>query len=810
MSFVSVAVPVPALPALTYRVPADLAAPPIGVRVLVPLGTRVLTGVVVGMPEAAPDETTVREILDVLDQRPFLPEGVVSLALWVSEYYLAPPGDAIAAAMPPFAWVESERRYERTAAADAGGVLVSDPLSRRLLERLAAGPRAVRALANDAGETSTVRAALRTLERRGLVARTQGLVGRANAFRTELTATLTAAGMSLARAVASDEELGLRQKNALEILAGARMGLAAAELRTRGIALGTLRRLATRGLVHLERQRRERDPFGRAEPSEAPTDRLLTDEQAAACATVSELVDRQAFQTVLVHGVTGSGKTELYLRLAQHAISRGRRVLILVPEIALTPQVARQFRQAFGDRVAIQHSGLAAGERHDQWHRIRDGLVDLVVGTRSAVFTPLDALGLIVVDEEHDTSYKQEESPRYHGRDVAIVRAQQAGAVVALGSATPAMETYFNADSGRYARVVLSRRVLDRPLAVVRIVDMREEYAAQGPEVILSALLVEALRSRLGQRQQSLLLLNRRGFSTAVFCRQCGHVLDCPNCSVSLTVHERAHGGARAICHYCSHTIRVPTTCPECAAPYIAQSGFGTERVEAEVARLFPDARIGRVDRDTMQKRGAIERILSAFRAGELDVLVGTQMIAKGHDFPRVTLVGVVSADMGLGLADFRAAERTFQLLTQVAGRAGRGDEAGEAIVQTIHPDHYSIKLACRQDYEGFYREELRYRTALRYPPAIGLVNVVVRGRSLGEAMGRAHDLVSRVGAHDGIAVLGPAPAPLTKLRGEFRAQFFLKSRHRRAMRHAISRALDEAADLARQVSIDVDPVAML
>ncbi len=342
------------------------------------------------------------------------------------------------------------------------------------------------------------------------------------------------------------------------------------------------------------------------------------------------------------------------------------------------------------------------------------------------------------------------------------------------------------------------------------MVDMREEYATSGPDVILSAPLVDAVGQRLATREQALLLLNRRGFATAVFCRQCGHVLDCPNCSVSLTVHQRAYGPSRAVCHYCNHSVRVPATCEKCAAPYLEQTGFGTERVEEEVRRLFASARVGRVDRDTMQKRGAIQRVLSEFRRGDLDLLVGTQMIAKGHDFPSVTLVGVISADVGLGIADFRAAERTFQLLTQVAGRAGRGQRRGEAIIQTLHPDHYSIRLATRQDYPDFYRQELQYRQAMRYPPVVGLVNVVVRGRSFVEAMGGAADLVSRLAPRDAFAVLGPAPAPLAKLRGEYRAQFFLKGRHRTAMRQALVRAMAASPELARRVTVDVDPVGML
>jgi primosomal protein N' (replication factor Y) len=515
----------------------------------------------------------------------------------------------------------------------------------------------------------------------------------------------------------------------------------------------------------------------------------------------------------LLHGVTGSGKTEIYLRLAATVCAGGRRVLILVPEIALTPVVASQFRAAFGGRVAIQHSGLSDGERHDQWQRIRRGQVDVVIGTRSAVFAPLERVGLIVVDEEHDQSYKQEESPRYNARDVAIVRARRDGALAVLGSATPSLETYHNALSGKYERVVLERRVLDRRLAAVSIIDMREEYAAEGPDVILSRPLREAVERRLDRREQCVILLNRRGFATSVFCRQCAGALDCPNCSVSLVVHGEG-AARRARCHYCNYAARVPSVCPLCAGPYLEQTGFGTERVEAEVKRVWPGARVARLDRDAIRRRGALATLLSHFRDGEIDVLVGTQMIAKGHDFPRVTLVGVVSADVGLGLADFRASERTFQLLTQVAGRAGRGDQPGEALVQTLYPDHYSIQLACRQDYKAFFERELAFRRAMRYPPVVSLINAVVRAPTFSGAMESATDLVNRVrqlaGERSGVRVLGPAPAPLGKLRGEYRAQLLLKGANRRRVREALQTALAERPDLQRRIVVDVDPISVL
>jgi primosomal protein N' (replication factor Y) (superfamily II helicase) len=543
-------------------------------------------------------------------------------------------------------------------------------------------------------------------------------------------------------------------------------------------------------------------------------DRELTEEQQRAADELFALADASEFRVALLHGVTGSGKTEIYLRLADRVRRSGRQVLLMVPEIALTPSMAALVRGAFGDRVAIQHSALSVGERHDQWHRIRRGEIDVVVGTRSAAFAPLDRLGLIVVDEEHDGSYKQDETPRYHGRDVAIVRASRERALVVLGSATPSMESYHNAVTGKYTRITLGRRVLDRPLAAARLVNMRTEYADEGPETVISRDLAAAIGERLARGDQALVLLNRRGYSTAIFCRQCGDTFECPNCSVSLTVHRVRNGtGWRARCHYCNYSVVVPTACRKCAAPYLEHAGFGTERIEEHLRERFPHARVGRVDRDSVRRKGALTLILSKFAARELDVLVGTQMIAKGHDFPGVTLVGVISADVGLGLADFRASERTFQLLTQVAGRAGRGERTGEAIVQTLYPEHYSIQLACRQDYPAFFEREVVYRRGMQYPPFFALINGVVRGRTFDDAMQQAREIVRRLepaAAAGRFTMLGPAPAPLGRLRGEHRVQFFLKGTRRADMRNALLHVVAGMPEIRRRLTIDVDPLSVL
>ena len=745
---VLVAVPVPLLPALTYRVPVTHTVPPPGARVRVPLGSRVVTGCVVDVdinPNADPAE--VKDLIECLDTDAFLPQSVLEIALWVAEYYAAGPGDALAAAMPPFAWIRGTKGTQRT-----------------------------------------------------------------TAFKAVRMAFLTASGRDVILAEAGGF-LGCRQREALGALAGAPDGLSVKELAERGVTDDAVRRLTRRGLITIERRRVERDPFiegqfglGDVDGHEAPL--ALTGEQRTVLERLTELAGTNRFRVALLHGVTGSGKTEVYLRLAREVHARGRRVLILVPEIALTPAVARAFHGVFGGRVGIQHSGLSDGERHDQWHRIRRGEVDVVVGTRSCVFAPLDELGLIVVDEEHDASYKQEESPRYHGRDVAIIRGQQAGALVVLGSATPSMESYHNAVSGRYELVALGKRVLDRPLATVRIVDMRTEMATEGADLVLSKQLRDALAVRLKRKEQALILLNRRGYAAAVLCRQCGRSVECPNCSVTLTLHRAA---GRLRCHYCNYSLSRPKTCPYCAGPFLERVGFGTERIEKEVSEAFPTASVARFDRDAVRRRGVAELLLSRFGRREIDVLVGTQMIAKGHDFPAVTLVGVISADVGLGLADFRAAERTFQLLTQVAGRTGRGDLPGEAIIQTFYPDHYSVQLACRQSYVPFFEAEMHFRRSMRYPPVVAMVNAVVRGRSFAAAMREATDLENDLRAAPGdFRVLGPAPAPLARLRGEHRVQIFLKGTQRRTMREAVQTALAERPALRRHVTVDVDPLTVL
>lgn len=566
-------------------------------------------------------------------------------------------------------------------------------------------------------------------------------------------------------------------------------------------------RLAAKGIVRLEAERVFRNPS--VIEGEAGQGIVPTVEQAAAVAALEQAVGAKEFRPFLLRGVTGGGKTEVYFRAAEAALGIGRGVVILVPEIALTPFLVRAATARFGASVAVLHSELSMGERFDQWGMIRDGQCRVVVGARSAVWAPIGDLGLICVDEEHEAAYKQEETPRYHGRDLAVARAQIEHATVVLGSATPSIESYDNALKGKYTQLTLSVRVGASGLPKVSIVD-RRAAARAGDDPILTKELRAAIEARLQRKEQVLLLLNRRGFATSLVCRECGAQLSCQNCSVLLTIH---YAGARALCHYCGFECETPTTCAMCKGSYMKLQGFGTERLAEIVAAAFPSARVARLDRDAVKRRGELARLLRSFEVGEIDILVGTQMIAKGHDFPKVTLVGVVDADVGLGLADFRSAERTFQLLTQVAGRAGRRDLPGEVLLQSHMPDHYALTFALDQDYEGFFEREIEHRRTLGYPPRAALINLIIHARKPAEGH-ESSTLVAqslRDRSHREFGVLGPARAPLAKLKQDHRFQILLKG-SRAPMREAVRGVLSERFGPQRWpgITVDVDPISVM
>lgn len=618
-------------------------------------------------------------------------------------------------------------------------------------------------------------------------------------------------------------KLSKRQADLLQRVA------AAGEIRLRDLlaqaqtTAGTVRRLEDQGCVEIGRQVAERDPYSREEilPSQPLT---LNPEQQQALQSIQRAMDGQGSAapsphggaTFLLYGVTGSGKTEIYLQAISHALEKGQGAIVLVPEISLTPQTVERFKARFQSgphptMVAVLHSHLSSGERHDEWHKIRQGRARIVIGARSAIFAPVEPLGLIIVDEEHEHSYKQEEAPRYHARDVAVKRAQLERTCVVLGSATPSLESYYNARKGKYTLLELSARVDDKKMPRVRVVDMRSE-ARRGKSIpIFSRILAEAILSRLERREQVMLFLNRRGYAASLQCPLCGYVAGCPNCSVALTYH-RSNG--TLCCHICGHSVPAPDACPEpaCRNPAIRYAGLGTQRVEDTFRKLFPHARVQRMDSDSLQRKGDMGRILSEFRAGRIDVLIGTQMIAKGLHFPNVTLVGIVYADLSLHLPDFRAGERTFQLLTQVAGRAGRGDVEGEVIVQSFTPFHPAIQFARRHDFTGFYHEELGFREQLRYPPAARAAMLTVRSRNEDKARLTADflkaELAKGLTGFDDLILAGPAPSPLLKADSFYRYQMMFRTRHMTRLSAALARLLGQHS-LPDDVTalVDIDPV---
>ncbi len=571
--------------------------------------------------------------------------------------------------------------------------------------------------------------------------------------------------------------------------------------------------LAKRGIVEIYVQDVMRDPLaGAALPGR--DELILTPEQQTAFDAITEALRKaDEFKAFLLHGVTGSGKTEVYIRAMQSALDTGRSAIMLVPEIALTPVFSRRLRRVFGSDVAILHSNLSIGERYDEWRRIRRGDARIVIGTRSAIFAPVENIGLIIIDEEHDPSYRQHESPFYNARDVGVMRGAMAGAVVVLGSATPAMESFYNAQSGKYTYLRLPDRIGGRGLATAELIDMRAVFKQAGKDVPLSPQLLGEIKETFARGEQVIILLNRRGFSQFVLCRSCGETIKCKNCDITLTFHR---GDGKLLCHYCNYREKAPRVCPHCQSEYLYFVGEGTENIADQLAKKFPEMRIARVDRDTMSHKGEIDDVLLTFADGGLDMLVGTQMIAKGHDFPNVTLVGVITVDIGLGLPDLRSAERTFQLITQVAGRSGRGEKLGRVLIQTYYPEHYALRHAREQDYEGFYNEEIKFRERLAYPPFVVLASILIKHRDLAYSSRHANILRRSLDAANTsrhVRVLGPAPASISRLKNEYRLQIILKGASRRSLRETLDIALADAeangCDL-RSIFVEIDPVNLM
>jgi primosomal protein N' (replication factor Y) (superfamily II helicase) len=838
--YAEVALPLRLSQTFTYKLPLALRADArVGARLLVPFGRTLTTAYVVALhdsldPALGLEEDEIKEAEELLDAEPLLTPEVLEVTRWISDYYAAPWGEVLKAALPAGLNATVEQVVTITQA--GRDELARLPPHRAVTAkaqalRLAAldGSTTMREVARELGQARAAKA-VRELARSGWVTVAhRARTAQARAKKRKAVRLLpperheeneTGGGGNGAHDdKGTHEKNGARaltrsQRHVVEaLIAGGGEMLFAELLEVAHASASTVQSLERRRVLEVFVREVRRDPLAGASLPRRDEFRL-TEAQGEALREINVAQSAGKYAAFLLHGVTGSGKTEIYIRAMRAAIERGRTAMMLVPEIALTPVFSRRLRAHFGDAVAIFHSSLTTGERFDEWGRLKRGDARVVIGTRSAVFAPVRDLGLIVVDEEHEASYRQQESPYYNGRDTAVVRAHKERAVVVLGSATPSLESFQNARQGKYRYLRLPTRIADRPMARAEIVDMREVFRAGGKTEVFSPELLAAVEETHARGEQSIVLLNRRGYSSFVLCRSCGERINCANCDVTLTYHR---GERSLVCHYCNLRQRVPDSCPACRGQFLYFIGEGTEQVEEILRARFPALRIARLDRDTTARRSTYEQAVLSFAAGELDMLVGTQMIAKGHDFPNVTLVGVVSVDAGLALPDFRAAERTFQLITQVAGRAGRGQLPGRVLIQTYHPHHYALRHACAQDYEGFFEEEINYRRNLSYPPFVTLASLLVHGDDFGRVQATADVLraaLDRANAERGCRVLGPAPAPLARLRGEHRIQLLLKSRSRTRLRQLVEMALGDASatpgfDL-NAVNVEIDPVNLM
>jgi primosomal protein N' (replication factor Y) (superfamily II helicase) len=876
--YCDVALPVPLDRAFTYEL-AGLEAE-VGARVMVPFGGQRLVGVVVGLHDVVPgDGVEVKRVQEVMDDAALLPGELMELGKWVAGYYCAPLGEVLRGMMPLTA--EVRRQWVYRIAEQGRKVLYEGAAkgsSRRSKLSVEDQNREYAVLnyleSGEAGKTATIRSATgankalldamakkRWLVREPLaevrdarrvesvavleeqeVGSRQQEVGGAEDTETELAAgepmsqerdPSMGSGQAMGHLeLGSARRLPKLNENQLAVmaeLAGCGGRVLVRELRGRmgasGVPDSTLGTLVKRGLVRLEETAQAFHVTGlQQEGKKFAHEHVLNEAQTEALGTIVAAMEKGGFRPHLLYGVTGSGKTAVYVAAMQRALDSGGGALLLVPEIGLTPGTAAQMVAAFGREVALLHSQLTPDERAEQWHRIRRGEARVVIGTRSAVFAPMPNLRLILVDEEHDGSYKQEETPRYHGRDVAVMRGKLLGCTVVLGSATPSLESWQNAEQGRYARVEIRQRVQDRPLPKVEMIDMREEFRETGQEQMFSRRLIEETQATIDRGEQVIILINRRGYSFVVMCRSCGEKLECENCAISLTYHKggdeqslngEARVGQRLECHYCGYRRTVPKVCPKCQSEHLYYLGAGSQQGEERLQELFPGARIGRMDRDTVRSRGDMERLLGRLHSGEINLLVGTQMIAKGHDIHGVTLVGVVGADFALGLPDFRAAERVFQLLTQVSGRAGRGELPGKVLVQTYQPDHYVNQFAREHDYTGFAARELYFRRAMRYPPFSVLANVIVQSEKLEEVL----DWSTKLGRWlqqrklEGVRVLGPAAAPNSRLKRIYRYHLVLKADRRDVLGAALREMLavvDREEIPRRSIVVDVDPMHLM
>ncbi len=815
-NYVEVALPPPLARELTYGVPDELAdeMQP-GALVLVPVVQRLLTGIVLGpadIGELSPGK--IRNIVQILDTSLLSPE-VVEVCRWMAGYYIAPLGSALMAALPPGVKLSSNRLVQlRNTPPEQDH---NDELAAKILDELTAnGPLKVSTLKRRL-DSKGLEKTLRTLRRTGHVEiapvlddkRTRVLNERCYRLPDEETART---------AIPEIEKRAPRQASCLHHLLAHPVSTRR-DLIATGFSAAVLKGLEQRGLIEGFDEEVVRDPLAHIE-SGAPANLTPTPDQQQILDSLSAALDKNSFYPALLHGVTGSGKTLVYIRLVAQALASRRGSIILVPEIALAWQMVRRFKEHFGKQVAVLHSQLSAGERYDTWRRLRRGEQRVVIGARSAILAPVDNLGLIVVDEEHDTSYKQEDLDSSHplsysARDLALIRGQRSKAVVLLGSATPSLESYWNATTGKYHLHTLPRRVDDRPLPEVTVVDMKREPFQKKQRAIFSRELRLKMQERLERGEKIVLLQNRRGFSPFITCVSCGESVQCKSCRVTLTYH-RSETAPETRCHYCDFQAPPPPFCPTCNSAELRFDGIGTQKVESALLEQFPGIRVIRMDVDTTGWKGAHDELVERFRHGEADVLLGTQMVAKGLDFPEVTLVGVISADNGMHMPDFRAAERTFQLLTQVAGRSGRGRTAGEVVIQTLLPDDQALRSASRQDYAAFSERDLEERRQSGFPPFGRLMIFRWRGTDEDEVTKAAQQGVAalRRGLDQHALLLGPGPAPLARLRGHFRWQALLRGESAHLLHQLVAGALptmrETAKNHATTFAINVDPLTMM
>jgi len=813
--FAEVAVGLPIRKTFTYRVPLIFEDQiGVGKRVLVPFQTRKVTGYVLGFPAPAPDgldPEKVKHVIDVLDEIPLFDEEMLWFYRWISNYYLYPLGEVIKTGLPPGLTVETCRILKITPEGKARLLeFPSESEDRRLLETLAQSGEINLNTLSRWLKVDNLHSRIFSLKQKDLIAEELRL--KKGQIKPKIETFVAFRGEDCPE---GRPHLTPKESEILSFIESRkRVPRKEIDAKFRRVS-SCLRSLVKKGWATLDREEVYRDPF-EGEDIKSDLEPVLTPDQERVLSDVERLIAAGGFRPFLLHGVTGSGKTEIYLRAIQRVIKEGRGAIVLVPEISLTPQLISRFKRRFMRGIAILHSGLSPGERFDQWRQILKGEVSIAVGARSAVFAPFKRLGIIVVDEEHETSFKQEEKLKYHARDLAVMRAKKYGAVLILGSATPSIESFFNSQMHKFDYLQLPQRVESRRLPKVEIVDMRLEKGDTN-HPIFSETLKEALLINAERRQQSLLFLNRRGFAHFILCRDCGWTSRCPSCSVTLTYHVV---GRDLQCHHCGFTTPTPPRCPRCQGYSLYPLGIGTQRVEDEILRLIPSAAIARMDRDTTSRKGAYERIIRSMESGKIDILIGTQMIVKGHDFPNITLVGIICGDTILNFPDFRATERTFQLLMQAAGRAGRGELAGRVIIQTYNPDHYSIQKAKDHDFFSFYEREMLYREELRYPPFSRLVNFRVSGNN----RGATENFAKRLGIvaseikknrriyRDHLDLLGPCTAPLARVKGKYRWQLLAKSDRTERLHQFIGelvRKMEKEA-IGVQLDVDVDPMNLM